>query len=843
MGVLWLRARAQLRGRARADLFLVLLVGLAGALVLAAAAGARRSEAALPRFLAANRTTDAAVFLPTTGPADDLAEARRRVAALPEVRQVFRESGRVGALVLAGAGSADPTRWHRQLGTIALDPGGAVFGRPIVVAGRLPDEGRAEEVAVDEELAERRGLRVGARYRVAAFTRDQLGPAGEGRSAAPLGAAADLLVVGVVRYPGDLVPVVTDQDSFLVDGGNLYLTPAWWRRYGSDVANYGIGLAVTLHEGQAGLPRLSASVRRMFGPGAGVETTQGWTGDDAVTTGTRRAIALESAALGAFALLAALAALLLVGQTLGRQIVTEAAESPTLRALGMTRGQLVGVAVVRAVPLAVAGAVLAVVGAVALSPATPLGVARRAELNPGVAVDLPVLAAGAVAVAVGVLACAALAGWRAGRDRGGGLDSAQVVGGGRRSRVAAALGAAGLPPAAVTGTRLALEPGRGRTAVPVRSAIAAAAAAVCALTIAVTFGASLVRLVGDPLAYGITWDLRVGNFADPQGSREAARKLAANPAVAAYAGDVMGAGSLVDGRSVPVLSFAPGKGSIGPAVVEGRAPARFDEVALGAATMRLLGKRVGDTVEVTGSGAPQRLRVVGRVVVSMGDARSALGPGTGAVAHVDLWSRPQASGGAPVVPISLWSASTRPSIGAGPSTGSGGSSPARWCSRSPSPTSPTWSGSATCPGCWPAWSGCWRWARSRTRWSPRSGGAAATWPSSRRSGSVAARCPRRWPGRRPPSRCWPWWPASRWAWPPAAGPGGWWPRSWGSSWGRSCRRCPCWSSPPARWSWPTWSRPAPGGPRRASAPPSPSAANRVSPLRPGPDAGGRRSAG
>jgi hypothetical protein len=652
MGVLWLRARAQLRGRARADLFLVLLVGLAGALVLAAAAGARRSEAALPRFLAANRTTDAAVFLPATGPADDLAEARRRVAALPEVRQVFRESGRVGALVLAGAGSADPTRWHRQLGTIALDPGGAVFGRPIVVTGRLPDEGRAEEVAVDEELAERRGLRVGARYRVAAFTRDQLGPAGEGRSVAPLGAAADLLVVGVVRYPGDLVPVVTDQDSFLVDGGNLYLTPAWWRRYGSDVANYGIGLAVTLHEGQAGLPRLSASVRRMFGPGAGVETTQGWTGDDAVTTGTRRAIALESAALGAFALLAALAALLLVGQTLGRQIVAEAAESPTLRALGMTRGQLVGVAVVRAVPLAVAGAVLAVVGAVALSPATPLGVARRAELNPGVAVDPPVLAAGAVAVAVGVLACAALAGWRAGRDQAGGLDSAQVVGGGRRSRVAAALGAAGLPPAAVTGTRLALEPGRGRTAVPVRSAIAAAAAAVCALTIAVTFGASLVRLVGDPLAYGITWDLRVGNFADPQGSREAARKLAANPAVAAYAGDVMGAGSLVDGRSVPVLSFAPGKGSIGPAVVEGRAPARFDEVALGAATMRLLGKRVGDTVEVTGSGAPQRLRVVGRVVVSMSDTRSALGPGTGAVAHVDLWSRPQASGGAPVVPIS-----------------------------------------------------------------------------------------------------------------------------------------------------------------------------------------------
>jgi hypothetical protein len=300
MGVLWMRAKAQLRGRARANLFLVLLIGLAGALVLAAAAGARRSEAALPRFLAANRTVDAAVFLPTADPADDLAEARRRVAALPEVRQVFRESGRVGALVLAGADPADPAQWHRQLGTIALDPGGAVFGRPIVVAGRLPDDGRAEEVAVDEELAERRRLRVGARYRVAAFTREQLGPAGEGRTVAPRGAAADLLVVGIVRYPKDLLPVVTTQESLFVNSGELYLTPAYWRRYGPDIANYGIGLAVALRDGQAGLPRLNASLRRLFGPQAGAESTEGWSGDEAITTGTRRAIALESAALAAF---------------------------------------------------------------------------------------------------------------------------------------------------------------------------------------------------------------------------------------------------------------------------------------------------------------------------------------------------------------------------------------------------------------------------------------------------------------------------------------------------------------------------------------------------------------
>jgi FtsX-like permease family len=656
MSVLWMRARAQLRGRVAASLFLALLVGLAGALVLAATAGARRSEAALPRFLAANQTMDAAVYVPPSSPSDDLVEARRRVAELPEVRQVFRASGwTAGALVLAVADPADPTRWHRQLGTVALDPGGSVaFGRPILVAGRLPDERLPDEVAVDEELAERRHLRAGSRVRVAAFTSAQLGPAGEGRDIAPLGAVADLLVAGIVRYPRDLLPVVTDQENLLVSsGGDLYLTPAWWRRHGPDIANYGIGLAVQLHDGQADLPRLRAGLRRLYGGEAAAEGVDASIGDFAITAGTRRAIALESGALIAFAVLTALAALLLVGQTLGRQVLVEAAESPILRALGMTRGQLVGVAVVRAAPVALAGAVLAVVGAVALSPATPLGVARRAELDPGVAVDLLVLALGAVAVVAGVLACAVLAGWRAGRAPAGGLGVAEVAGAERPSRIAEALAAASLPPTAVTGTRLALEPGRGRTAVPVRSVVTTAAAAVGALTAAAIFGASLLHLVRDPAAYGVTWDVRVGNYADPRGPELAARRLAGNPAVAAYRGLVTGVGSFVDGRSVPLLSFAPGKGSLGPAVVEGREPTRPDEVALGATTMRALGKRIGDTVEVSGVGEPQRLQVIGRVIVNAGDVGAAVAPGKGAITHVDLWRR-VGPPGTPVTPSSFF---------------------------------------------------------------------------------------------------------------------------------------------------------------------------------------------
>jgi hypothetical protein len=652
MGVLWMRARAQLRGRVGANLFLALLVGLAGALVLAAAAGARRSETALPRFLAVNRTVDSWVTVQT----DDLAKVRDQLAALPEVQQVFRVSGVVGGLILAGADPAEgahPLRWRLLIGAVALDPGGSVaFGRPILAAGRLPDERRPEEAAVDEELAERYHLRVGSRYRVGALALEQFGSALALHTVAPQGAVVDLRVVGIVRYPMDLDPVVTDQDNAFVQQGQLYLTPAYWRRYGPNIATYGSGLAVMLRHGQADLPRLQADLRRLYGDRADL-ITQGLDSGETVTAGTRRAIGLESAALAAFALLAALAGLLLVGQTLGRQILLEAADSPILRVLGMTRAQLIGVGVVRATPIAAAGAALAVAGAVALSPLTPLGVGRRAELDPGVAVDLPVLVVGAAAIIVSVLGCAAVASWRAHRATGL-LGLAALPGAERRSRVAAGLAAAGLPPAAVTGTRLALEPGRGHSAVPVRSAIVAAAAGVAALTVAVIFGASLLGLVGDPFAYGVTWDVKVGGFVDPQAAKQAARRLAANPAVAAFAGAVtQPPDSRIDGRAVHLLAFTPGKGELLPAVVEGRAPIQPNEIALGSTTMRELGKHIGDTAQASTADASQRLRIVGRVVFNnTALAMTVVGPGKGGIVHPDLWRR--LSPATPIVPVSFF---------------------------------------------------------------------------------------------------------------------------------------------------------------------------------------------
>jgi hypothetical protein len=99
-------------------------------------------------------------------------------------------------------------------------------------------------------------------------------------------------------------------------------------------------IAVDLRRNSVDLPGFTAAVRQRF---AGqVHLQAGEFSEEGATSGIRRAIAVETAALLAFAVLAALAGLLLVGQTLDRQVVLDSADYPVLRAVGMSGGQLVG---------------------------------------------------------------------------------------------------------------------------------------------------------------------------------------------------------------------------------------------------------------------------------------------------------------------------------------------------------------------------------------------------------------------------------------------------------------------------------------------------------------------
>src|SRR5205823_1073080 len=137
----------------------------------------------------------------------------------------------------------------------------------------------------------------------------------------------------------------------------------------------------------------------------------------------------------------------------------------------------------------------AVLGAVSASPIFPIGVARRAEPSLGVHVDWATLSLGVLVLGIVVLGIAFVAALRATGDSALARDS---VARHRASRAIAATAGVGLAPTVRHGLRMAFESGRGKNAVPVRSAFAGAELGVLALTAVLVFASSLDHLVATP---------------------------------------------------------------------------------------------------------------------------------------------------------------------------------------------------------------------------------------------------------------------------------------------------------------------------------------------------------
>jgi hypothetical protein len=287
----------------------------------------------------------------------------------------------------------------------------------------------------------------------------------------------------------------------------------------------------------------------------------------------------------------------------------------------MTRGQVFAVALVRFAVMGILGAAVAVAVAVALSPLTPIGsLARLAEPNPGVAFDATILLLGAVGVIVAVILVAALPAWRAANVRGDALGLARFDEPLRPSTLAATVARAGLPVSAVAGVRLAVETGRGRTAVPVRSTLVGLSLSIAALITALTFSTSLGHLLVTPRLYGWDFDTGVGNpFADGDLMSQVVPVLRSDPNIAAYgAGNIQSFVELGPGRRsvrANVWAFDQLKGEAHPTVVVGRWPQATDEIALGGKTMRAAGTALDRTVQAAGPHGPLELRVVGQIVV------------------------------------------------------------------------------------------------------------------------------------------------------------------------------------------------------------------------------------
>ena len=588
MGAVWMRLRAELRVRWRAWLGLAVVIGLAGAVAAAAAAGARRTETAYPRFVRAQNGYD----LITGGFSGmvDPGRALARMEAMPEVGQWARVD--VAALsAILPSGRVAPAPELTALTDLAGRAGFRV-NRFKVVSGRMVDLRAPGEAVVDFPTADREGLRVGS------VVRFIVGDPGAGR---PRSAA--VRIVGIVASPGQF-PAVGASSAF----GSVYVTPAFVRSNGIRPSPGEASLLIRLRHGAAGREAL---VRQMRAAGlGGVEIPEV---QQVQTAGVQRSIRLESHALWALCVLIGLAAVAIVGQSLARQTYLDSADLPALRALGFSRGQLFSLGIARAAVIGLAAAWVVVPVAVLFSPFTPVGLARIAEPDPGFAVDAPPLVAGAVLAALlTTLACAVPA-WTAARA----ATSAYRPGrGGRRSPAFThALSQVWRSPAAAAGMRMALQPGHGRTAVPVRSAIFGATLSVAALTASLVLAASLGHLLDTPRLSGFTWDA----FVSVEGGLpRAAAALRADPEIAGYTRGAF-AGVRIGQLRVMALVLG-GPGPARPVITAGVPPAAGDEVALGASTMRDARTAIGRTVTVmldqaAGHPEPARMRVVGTVIV------------------------------------------------------------------------------------------------------------------------------------------------------------------------------------------------------------------------------------
>jgi FtsX-like permease family len=572
---------------------LALLVGIAGGAVLTAAAGARRTDNAYPRFLVAYKASDVLVNPAHSG----IGGYYAALAKLPGVAAI-------APLVGLQGGPAGPGGKLDEQAVIEAPLDGR-FGHtlevPKLLAGRQPMPNRPGEVMIDLIAAQDLHLRVGSRLEIGAVAGlDHIRRLAE-------------RVVGIMVTRASIVPVTT-LDKLPV----IIASTALFRELGPAYLSFD-GAYVKLRPGAAlgsfG-SRAQALARRFSATGGQVLLV-----DEAAQAATiERSIRPQAVALALFALILAITALLVAGQAAARLLLVASSDNRTLAALGMTRGQLLAASLVDVGLAAAAGAAVACGLAIAASPLMPIGPARLAEPDSGLNVDVTVLAAGFAASVILLIAVVAWPAWCLASSRYPVTrDTAGAPG--RRSRAAEWLARAGAPVTAVTGVRLALDTGQGHTAVPARSTLFGLAVSAAAVTAALTFGANLLYLVHTPRLYGQDWDVAVdlgfGTITPQRFDKITARV----PGISRWTFGVHGTVG-IGNAVVPAIGLAAGRGPLtSPVLLAGRSPRSQTEIVLGTSVLRLVGKHVGQWVPVTVGGHQQSTRIVGRAVFpDFGDA-------------------------------------------------------------------------------------------------------------------------------------------------------------------------------------------------------------------------------
>ena len=576
-----------------------MVIAVAGGVVLAAVAGARRTDSAYPRFLRAQNAGQGAI---ASDPGHFFGFANvdfSKVEAIPGLIDSARFAFFIGFIHTPSGRDLTPLSDRNPVVMFSSpdDRFDHVLNEMRVVEGRLPRTTSADEVAVSSQAAARYRIRVGDVLsvhlpRFQDFTSALANPT-------PTGPLFNVRVTGIEIAPGEL--------GTGVGYPPLHFPSAFYKRYVSSSPTFP-AISIKLRS-DAELSQFVEQVQTnaIVDPkvASRIELLSFVENTKAIARTTR----VQATALRLLALLMALTGLLILIQTIARQTFLESFDYETLGALGFTRRQLFGTALVRTTLAGLIGAVAAAGFAFALSDLTPIGIARVAEPSRGLQLDPLVLVLGGLSIALVVLALAIYPAWRASRIAR--LLRRESVP--RTSRVAESLSGAGLPPAGLAGMRMALETGRGRSAVPVRSTIAGAVIGIAAIATALTFAASIKHAVHTPRIQGVNWDGVIGDGFDPDDSARIIPILERDPQVVEFSAG--GAGTLtINGHGVTTIGMDQIRGRIEPVMIGGRAPYRDDELVLGVRTMREVGTHVGGIVTVSSGPKTARMRVVGQAV-------------------------------------------------------------------------------------------------------------------------------------------------------------------------------------------------------------------------------------
>jgi hypothetical protein len=486
-----------------------------------------------------------------------------------------------------GVGSVDGDGWGQN--------------RFTVIDGRRSDPHHAAEVVMNSATAHLYGAHVGDTLRFGFYTNAETQQAGFGSARVRPYRRIVVKLVGIVVLN---FAVLLDDTDVPYSSDLVFFTPALTDRFLKCCVLYS-STGIRVDGGSRLVPTVQSELAKVLPPGIPPLQANYAPGIDAKA---ERAIRPESIALGVFGVICGLATVLIALQTIGRRLRSGIPELGTMRALGADRRMLVGADLVGPIGAIVLGSLLAALVAVGLSPLAPLGVVRQVDPTPGVAFDWTVLGLGVAALIISLAAVSVVIAYRLTTRLKGLLRESRSE---KRSVLVRLASSLGLPEPAVVGIRFAVEPGTGRTAVPVRSAMVGAAIAVFVVVCTVTFGSSLNALVSHPALYGWNWDyaLTPGQGADIPLHR-AEPLLNRDPYVAAWSG-VYFSSLQIDGRTVPVIGGSP-KESISPPLLSGHGFRSDNQVVLGEITLAQLHKHLGDRVVVdNGLDPPRTLRIVG----------------------------------------------------------------------------------------------------------------------------------------------------------------------------------------------------------------------------------------